>query len=133
MTAAATATEQGQQGQAPAGTGGPCPVQLTEKAAKQVLSLMERENLSPEVAGLRVSVIGGGCSGLSYKLSFEKEPKKRDRIYELQGVRVFMDPKSALYLNGTQLDFVDGLNGTGFTFTNPNANGTCGCGQSFTA
>lgn len=108
------------------------PITLTDNAARQVLGMFEQENL-PEEAGLRVAIVGGGCSGLSYKLAFESAPRKRDKIYDINGVRVFMDPKSALYLRGTQLDFVDSLSGTGFTFTNPNAEAECGCGQSFTA
>ena len=108
------------------------PISLTEKAVKQVRTMIEQEKLSDE-AGLRVAIIGGGCSGLSYKLAFEAAPRKRDKIYDMGGVRVFMDPKSALYLRGTQLDFVDSLNGTGFTFSNPNADAECGCGQSFSA
>lgn len=108
------------------------PITLTDNAARQVLSMFEQENL-PEEAGLRVAIVGGGCSGLSYKLAFESAPRKRDKIYDINGVRVFMDPKSALYLRGTQLDFVDSLSGTGFTFSNPNAEAECGCGQSFTA
>ena len=78
-----------------------------------------------------VSVAGGGCSGLSYRLLFEKEAGKQDRFFEHHGVKVIVDAKSYLYLNGTTVDYSDGLNGTGFTFTNPNATGTCGCGTSF--
>jgi iron-sulfur cluster assembly protein len=104
-------------------------IHLTEKAAEQVKGLLAKENL--EGYGLRVSVAGGGCSGLSYKLVFEKAEQQGDRVAEQHGVKVFVDPKSYLYLNGVTLDFTDGLNGTGFTFTNPNAKGTCGCGTSF--
>ncbi|MEW6776224.1 MAG: iron-sulfur cluster assembly accessory protein [Bdellovibrionota bacterium] len=121
---------------APSGTppaAGAPPVTITEAAGKKVIALMAKEGLAPAEAGLRVSVIGGGCSGLSYKLSFEKQPKTRDKIYEMHGVRVFLDPKSALYLKGTEVDFVDSLSGTGFTFQNQSAKGTCGCGQSFSA
>jgi len=104
-------------------------INVTEKAAQEVKGLMARENL--EGYGLRVSVAGGGCSGLSYKLVFEKEAQKTDKVFEEHGVKVIVDAKSYLYLNGTTLDFTDGLNGSGFTFNNPNAKGTCGCGTSF--
>jgi len=102
---------------------------LTEKAAREVKELMTKESL--EGYGLRVSVAGGGCSGLSYRLVFEKEAGQSDRVFEHHGVRVIVDSKSYLYLNGTTLDYSDGLNGTGFVFQNPNAQGTCGCGTSF--
>src|SRR2546427_7087595 len=104
-------------------------IALTEKAAVEVKGLLAKENL--DGYGLRVSVSGGGCSGMSYKLVFEKEVGQGDRVFEQHGVKVIVDPKSYLYLNGTTLDYTDGLNGTGFTFTNPNATGTCGCGSSF--
>ncbi|MCB0219359.1 MAG: iron-sulfur cluster assembly accessory protein [Chrysiogenetes bacterium] len=131
MTAQSAATQQQPQAQ-PVLPADDAPITLTDSAAKQVLAMFEQEKL-PEEAGLRVAIIGGGCSGLSYKLAFESASRKRDKIYLINGVRVFMDPKSALYLRGTQLDFVDSLNGTGFTFSNPNAEAECGCGQSFTA
>lgn len=104
-------------------------IQVTEKAIAEVKKLISQEN--SDAAGLRVGVKGGGCSGLSYFLSFEKTPRPDDNVLEFGGVKVFLDPKSALYLKGTQLDFSDGLNGKGFTFTNPNAQRTCGCGSSF--
>ena len=106
-------------------------VQLTEKAAEQVKTLLAKEKL--EGYGLRVSVAGGGCSGLSYRLVFEKEAHEGDRVFEFHGIKVLVDPKSYLFLNGTTVDFSDGLNGTGFTFKNPNASGTFGCGTSFSA
>jgi len=81
--------------------------------------------------GLRVGVKGGGCSGMSYTLGFDATSKELDRIYETQGVKVFVDPKSLFYLMGVTLDYSDGLNGRGFTFNNPNATKTCGCGSSF--
>jgi iron-sulfur cluster assembly protein len=104
-------------------------IQVTEKAAEEVKGLLAKEKL--EGYGLRVSVAGGGCSGLSYKLHFDKEAQQGDKVFEQHGVKIFVDPKSYLYLNGTTLDYSDGLNGTGFTFSNPNATGTCGCGTSF--
>ena len=106
-------------------------IHVTEKAAEQIKSILHKEKL--EGHGLRVAVVGGGCSGMSYKLAFEKEPVQGDKIYEENGVRIFIDGKSYLVLNGTTLDFSDGLNGTGFSFTNPNAKSTCGCGTSFSA
>jgi iron-sulfur cluster assembly protein len=81
--------------------------------------------------GLRVAVVGGGCSGLSYKLDFQKEPQPQDKVFEQDGVKIFIDPKSFLYLKGLTLDYSSGLNGTGFTFKNPNASKSCGCGTSF--
>ena len=104
-------------------------IQITEKAANEIRALMKKEGLDDHA--LRVAVAGGGCSGMSYKLNFEKEAVDGDKILEIQGVRVFMDAKSMLFLNGTVLDYTDGLNGTGFVFQNPNAKSTCGCGSSF--
>ncbi len=107
------------------------PLQVSDKAAAQVKIIQEREGKLDSV--LRVSVVGGGCSGLSYKLSFDAAPKEKDKVIEHGGVRVVVDGKSALFLRGTVLDFTDGLNGQGFVFTNPNAKSTCGCGSSFSA
>lgn len=104
---------------------------LTEKAAAQVKIIQERENKIGLL--LRVSVVGGGCSGLSYKLSFEEAAKEKDTVLELHGVKLLVDGKSSLFLRGTVLDFTDGLNGQGFVFTNPNAKSSCGCGSSFSA
>ena len=106
-------------------------IALTEKAAEEVRGLMAKENLKGY--SLRVSVAGGGCSGLSYRLVFEKETGEGDRIFENHGVKVVVDPKSYVYLNGTTVDYTEGLNGSGFTFSNPNAQGSCGCGSSFNA
>jgi len=103
---------------------------ITEKAARQIMKIMEENSVTPG-SGLRVGVKGGGCSGLSYTMNFVNEPNEADTIIEDKGVRLFVDPKSLFYLMGTQLDFSDGLNGKGFTFDNPNASKTCGCGQSF--
>lgn len=105
-------------------------ITVTSKAIAEVKKLMAQEH--PEGGmGLRVGVKGGGCSGLTYVLDFVKESRPDDKIMEVAGVKVFMDPKSAIYLNGTTLDFSDGLTGTGFNFVNPNAQRTCGCGSSF--
>ena len=105
--------------------------EVTEKAAKQLISVQAREG-KPDFF-LRVSVVGGGCSGFSYKMSFEDKQNEGDKVFEHFGVKVLIDPKSLLFLDKTQLDFSDGLNGQGFTFQNPNAKTTCGCGSSFSA
>ncbi len=105
-------------------------ISVTPKAIGEVKKLMAKDHPDGK-GGLRVGVKGGGCSGLSYVLDFVKEPRADDKIMEFDGVKFFIDPKSAIYLNGTQLDFSDGLTGTGFNFVNPNAQRTCGCGSSF--
>ena len=105
-------------------------ISLTEKAALQVRKL-KSENKIPESHGLRIGVKGGGCSGLSYVLGFDEQLKENDKVFEVRGIRVFIDPKSLFYLSGTVLDFSDGLNGKGFVFNNPQATKTCGCGNSF--
>lgn len=106
-------------------------ITVSEKAAEQIGVLMSEEGLISTDYFLRVSVVGGGCSGLSYKMDFETETKEGDQIFEHNGVKVVCDMKSFLYLCGTELDFSDGLNGKGFNFINPNATRTCGCGESF--
>jgi len=118
------------QGTTVAGTAVHEGVTLTAKAAAQVRRLMA-EGSFPETHGLRLSVKGGGCSGLSYVLGFDEQPKETDAVLEQQGIKVFVDPKSIFYLSGTVLDFSDGLNGKGFVFNNPQASRTCGCGSSF--
>ncbi len=105
-------------------------IKITEKAAKEVKTIMAENNI-PENYGLRVGVKGGGCSGLTYTLGFDGEPKEGDSTIEQNGVKLFVDGKSLFYLSGTELDFTDGLNGKGFVFNNPNATKTCGCGESF--
>ncbi len=107
-------------------------ISVTESAREQIRRLMKKEN-QPEGAALRVSVVGGGCSGLSYKMAFEKTPAEGDSIIEQEGLRVLIDPRSALFLKGITIDYQDGLNGAGFTFQNPNAKRSCGCGTSFSA
>ena len=104
-------------------------ITLSESAVKQIKHLQAEEKVSG--GGLRVSVVGGGCSGLSYKLDFQKESAPTDKIFEQDGVKVFVDPKSFLYIKGLTLDYSGGLNGTGFNFKNPNAAKSCGCGTSF--
>lgn len=105
-------------------------ITITEKAVKEILSIRE-ENSIPENYALRVGVKGGGCSGLSYSLGFDAEIRDTDGVFEVNSVRLVIDPKSMFYLGGTELDFTDGLNGRGFVFNNPNAVKTCGCGSSF--
>ena len=105
-------------------------VTVTDKAKSKIDNLMQDAGLDASYF-LRVSVQGGGCSGLSYNLDFDNEEKKGDQFFEDQGVRMALDMKSFLYLAGTELDFSDGLNGKGFNFHNPNASRTCGCGESF--
>ncbi len=104
-------------------------VTVTETAAAEVKRIMQSQN--KEGWGVRVGVVGGGCSGLTYEMKFEEKPGERDMVFEHHGVRVFVDPKSYLYINGMTVDYeLDMLNG-GFKFTNPNATGGCGCGTSF--
>jgi iron-sulfur cluster assembly accessory protein len=106
---------------------------LTEKAAKEVKRIIEDQKLEDGTL-LRVGVAGGGCSGFSYSLGFDKSyDEKADAKYEFHGIPVVVDKKSALYLDGTTVDFFDGLEKRGFTFENPNAVKTCGCGSSFQA
>lgn len=104
---------------------------VTTKAASEIKKLLAEENI-PE-AVLRVRVVPGGCSGFSYEMGFDDEIEKSDEIVEIDGVRVAIDELSYPYLKGGVLDFNDGLNGTGFAISNPNATGSCGCGQSFNA
>jgi len=117
-------------------------ISITEKAVKEIRRISANEAATnpaaPGAADLgamvRVQVVGGGCSGMSYKLGFENQPPaQNDKVFEKDGVKVLVDSKSYIFLIGTELDFSDGLNGTGFTFTNPNAKRTCGCGSSFSA
>ena len=103
-------------------------IQLTPAAAEEVKRLLSKQN-KPDI-GLRASVRGGGCSGLSYELSFGAK-KEGDNEFEFGSVKVFVDPKSYLYLKGIAIDFEDGLESRGFKFINPNAQKTCGCGESF--
>jgi iron-sulfur cluster assembly protein len=105
-------------------------ITLTRKAAEQVAKVKAENNI-PESHGLRLGVKGGGCSGLSYVLAFDEKPRDDDKVMQIEGVTVFIDPKSLFFLSGTVLDFTDGLNGRGFVFNNPQATKTCGCGSSF--
>ena len=106
-------------------------LQVTEKAIKRIRVALAKEGISPTEGGLRLGVIGGGCSGLSYSIKFDSKPRERDRIYEFDGVRVFVDPKSFVYLHGMTLDYEETLMRQGFNFINPNSSRSCGCGSSF--
>lgn len=105
-------------------------VTITDKAKDRIVELREEEGKSTE-HNVRVSVQGGGCSGLMYQLTFDDSVQASDEIFEDKNVKILVDKKSLLYLLGTTLDFSDGLNGKGFQFINPNASRTCGCGESF--
>ena len=105
-------------------------ITITDKAKSKIDQLMEEAQMDTTYF-LRVSVKGGGCSGLSYNLDFDNEEKTGDQFFEDRGIRIALDMKSFLYLAGTELDFSDGLNGKGFNFNNPNASRSCGCGGSF--
>jgi iron-sulfur cluster assembly protein len=104
-------------------------IELTEKALHQVREIAKNET-DLNNRGLRLGVMGGGCSGLSYKIEFS-DLKEKDNVQDYGDIKVFIDPKSSIYLKGVRLDFKDGLNGKGFVFENPNATNTCGCGESF--
>mgnify|MGYP001577900458 CR=1 FL=1 len=106
-------------------------ITVTSLAAEKIKGIKAAQAAPAEV-GLRIRVVGGGCSGFQYQLAFDA-PQPGDQIIEQDGVTVLVDPKSFLYLSGTEIDYVDGLTGAGFALKNPNAKGSCGCGSSFTA
>ena len=107
-------------------------IRLTDKAASMVKETIDRENLAG--SGLRVAVVGGGCSGFQYSLDIEKEARPGDMVFAVKGVQCFVDPMSSMYLLGVEVDYVEGQFGqSGFSFKNPNAKHTCGCGSSFSA
>ena len=106
-------------------------VEVTETAAEEALSLLEDEGIDVEIAGLRLFVQQGGCAGLSYGMRFDDEPEEDDTIFESNGLRVFVDPASLRYIDGSVLDFEGGLSGAGFHVDNPNVVSECGCGESF--
>ncbi len=108
-------------------------VELSELAATEVRKFLERESLSLESAGLRVSVRPGGCSGFEYGLDVEEDPREDDFVLTSHGIRLFVDPFSAQYLAGILIDYHSSFQGSGFSFENPNATGGCGCGSSFSA
>ena len=106
-------------------------IKVSEIAKRKVVELMTEEGYNAVTDYVRVGVKSGGCSGLSYDLKFDKEKQDEDKVFEDNDVKIIVDKKSFLYLIGTTLEYSGGLNGTGFVFNNPNANRTCGCGESF--
>src|SRR5580698_3835235 len=104
-------------------------VQMTEKAIGKVREIMASQQPSP--AGLRISVVGGGCSGFSYSMAFENTPNMLDKTYQYDGLKIFIDQASMPYLDGAQVDYVESMEGSGFKFNNPQVKSTCGCGSSF--
>jgi iron-sulfur cluster assembly accessory protein len=105
------------------------PVNLTENAISKVKEIMAQQD--PVPAGLRIGVVGGGCSGFSYNMSFENAPGMMDKVFNFEGLKVYVDATSAMYLNGCVVDYVETLEAAGFKFENPNVKSTCGCGSSF--
>ena len=120
-------------------------IQVTLRALKRIRIAMAKENIAPDAGGLRVGITGGGCSGLSYNIRFDTQPRERDRVYSFTQahldpdlaaappIRIFVDPKSFIYLHGMILDYEETLMRQGFNFINPNSTKSCGCGSSFTA
>jgi iron-sulfur cluster assembly accessory protein len=106
-------------------------IQLTDTAVSKVKEVLEAQD--PKPSGLRISVVGGGCSGFSYSMGFENEPGMLDKVYEFSGLKIYIDQASMLYLDGAKVDYVDSPEGSGFKFDNPNVRTTCGCGSSFSA
>ena len=105
------------------------PVTLTSKAVAKVKEIMGQQD--PVPAGLRVGVVGGGCSGFSYSMSFENSPGMMDKVFDMEGLKVYVDSTSVMYLNGCIVDYLETIEGAGFKFENPNVKSTCGCGSSF--
>ena len=105
------------------------PISLSPNAVTKVKEIMAQQN--PVPAGLRLGVVGGGCSGFSYSMSFENEAGMMDKSYDFDGLKVYVDATSLMYLTGCQVDYVETLEGAGFKFENPNVKSTCGCGSSF--
>jgi iron-sulfur cluster assembly protein len=108
-------------------------IHLTERAAERIRALLAKDGVPAETGGLRVGVQGGGCSGLSYAMKLDTQARDRDKVFEEHGARIFVDPKSLLYLGGTTLEYEVTVMKQGFVFQNPNAARSCGCGSSFTA
>jgi iron-sulfur cluster assembly protein len=106
-------------------------ITLTPTAVNKVKEILEMQD--PKPAGLRIAVVGGGCSGFTYSMAFENSPGLLDKTYDFEGLKVFIDQASMLYLDGAQVDYVETLEGSGFKFDNPNVKSTCGCGSSFQA
>lgn len=106
-------------------------VALTNRAIDKVKEILTAQEPSP--AGLRIAVVGGGCSGFSYSMAFENAPNMMDKTFNYEGLKVFVDQASLLYLDGAEVDYVETMEGSGFKFSNPNVKSTCGCGSSFSA
>jgi len=106
-------------------------IRLTEKAVVKVHEILNGQE--PKPAGLRIAVVGGGCSGFSYSMAFENTPNMLDKTYAFEGLKVFVDQASMFYLDGAEVDYVETMEGSGFKFNNPNVKSTCGCGSSFSA
>jgi len=104
-------------------------ITFTEKAAERTLKILEGENPKPE--GIRISVVGGGCSGFSYRMEFVNEPQNDDNVFEFGELKIFVDPISLMYIEGSVIDYNETLSNSGFQFNNPNVKTTCGCGSSF--
>lgn len=104
-------------------------LQLTDTAVSKVKEVLAQQD--PQPGGLRIGVVGGGCSGFSYQMVFENQPTPMDKVMEFDGLKVFVDQTSLMYLDGTQVDYIESLEGSGFKFNNPNVKNTCGCGSSF--
>lgn len=104
-------------------------IQLTERAVEKVKEILDQQE--PKPTGLRIAVVGGGCSGFNYSMAFENTPNILDKTYSFDGLKVFVDQASLLYLDGASVDYVETLEGSGFKFDNPNVRSTCGCGSSF--
>jgi iron-sulfur cluster assembly accessory protein len=104
-------------------------IQLTDTASTKVKEIMSQQTPSP--AALRVAVVGGGCSGFSYHMAFDNQENPSDNVYEFEGLKVLVDQMSEMYLEGVQIDYIEGIEGAGFKFNNPNVKSTCGCGSSF--
>ncbi len=107
-------------------------VNITPKAAAAIKAQISRRPQSTPTSGVRLGVKGGGCSGMSYVIEYCDSPRPKDKVFEIDGARVYVDPKSLIYLNGTTFDYVDSLLQKGFKFVNPQVKGECGCGESFT-
>lgn len=104
-------------------------LELTPKAVEKVKEILAQQD--PHPLGLRISVVGGGCSGFSYQMNFETQTNGIDKAFDFEGLKVYVDHASLMYLKGTRIDFVESLEGSGFKFENPNVKSTCGCGSSF--
>lgn len=134
MTNMVTIGSNTEQQQKPAVSKAPAQsILVTEKAVKRIRAVLEKEGIAASEGGLRLGVLGGGCSGLSYSIKFDTQPRERDRVFTFDDVRVFVDPKSFIYLHGMTLDYEETLMRQGFTFINPNTSRSCGCGTSFSA